>query len=58
MVALSCLALFSGSLAMSATLCVSHFLWPFCLSNCVSACAALQVIHPPQPHAQGEGRAG
>lgn len=52
-----CLHLFTYSLALSATLCVSLSL-DKCLSNCVSACATMQVIHPPQPHAQGEGRTG
>lgn len=52
-----CLALLFGSLALSATLCVSLCL-AMCLSNYVSAYATLQVIHPLQPHTQGEGRAG
>lgn len=43
---------------LSCSLSVFHFLWPCGLSKYVSVCAALKVIHPHQPHAQGEGRAG
>lgn len=41
----------------SSCLCLSLSL-AMCFSNCVSTCATLQVIHPSQPHTQGEGRAG
>lgn len=54
-----CLALLCGSLALSAALSLSlTFSGHVVSQSYVSACAALKVIHPHQPHAQGEGRAG